>query len=78
MELHFRSLAGRDSLPLILLAEWEKGGPHTSKLLKSTVTNYLSTLPLSNIRKEVELERFKRLERFERRFAYANRLYTPS
>ena len=54
MELHFRSLAGRDSLPLILLAEWDKGGPHTSKLLNSTVTNYPIYSPPPNIRMKEE------------------------
>jgi hypothetical protein len=29
-----RSLAGRDSLPLILKVGLDEGGPHTSKLLK--------------------------------------------
>jgi hypothetical protein len=52
MEPQLRSLAGRDSLPLILLAEWEKGGPHASKLLKSGATKLSYVSSLSNIRKE--------------------------
>jgi len=35
MEPLIRSLAGRDSLPLILKMEWDEGGPHAGKLLKS-------------------------------------------
>ncbi len=35
MEPLIRSLAGRDSLPLILKMEWDECGPHAGKLLKS-------------------------------------------
>jgi hypothetical protein len=38
MEPQFRSLASRDSLPLILKMELDEGGPHASKLLKSGAT----------------------------------------
>src|SRR5438552_13691760 len=35
MEPLIRSLVGQDSLPLILKMEWDEGGPHAGKLLKS-------------------------------------------
>jgi hypothetical protein len=46
MEPQIRSLASRDSLPLILKMGWDEGGPHASKLLKSAATklSYVSSL----------------------------------
>jgi hypothetical protein len=50
MEPQIRSLASRDSLPLILNMELDESGPHASKLLKSGATKLSYVSSLSNIR----------------------------
>jgi hypothetical protein len=65
MEPQIRSLAGRDSLPLILKMELDEGGPHASKLLKSGATKLSYVSSLSNIRMAEGLERLELLEPLE-------------